>query len=435
MNKAQAIALFLLASFVGHAQSVNNWIETYTPGDGIRQVSRNGYETALSFYMQPGFEYRTYTDPNSELNLNRFRMRRLRMRIQGSSENHKMGYRVQYDFSGNGEIDATNSVYLLDAFVFYKPTKRIDIEIGKRATPTDNRELWMLSHTTQFVERSRLTSAFAAIREVGIFANGNFRMKRAGGYLRPYVAVTTGDGDALDQRNYGGLKVGGRLDYLPFGLFTYYGQFRQVDMVRENTPKLVVGVVSSYNAGMSSRRGRESGSILYLDGDLQPSLPNYLKIGADFMLKYRGFSAIGEFVHAQGSVPTDLVYRVRNDGSLATTFLVNGLQDPTNYVLGRMMVGQGYNLQAGYLLRNGLSLDLRYTQLVPAQHSFLTNGTFYNRPLYYTASVGKYFSRNYSYSVRASVTRATLAAGSNDIYGAPVEGHEWIFRLLTTYAF
>ena len=144
---------------------------------------------------------------------------------------------------------------------------------------------------------------------------------------------------------------------------------------------------------------------------------------------------IGEYVFADGSVPDDIVYRQRNDGSLATTFLVNGLQDPTNYVLGRMMLGSGVNLQAGYITRSGVSIDGRYTSLQPAEYSFLYNGTFYNRPTYLTASLGKYFERNYSYSIRAALTMVELAPGANDSNGNSIEGREMLFRLITTYAF
>ena len=118
----------------------------------------------------------------------------------------------------------------------------------------------------------------------------------------------------------GGLKLGGRIDYLPFGLFTNIGQFRQIDVMREQVPKLVVGIHYSHNSGMSSRRGRYSGRILYLNNNDEESLPDYSKYGLDFLFKYRGFSALGEYVKSAATVPTDITQRVRNDGSISTTF-------------------------------------------------------------------------------------------------------------------
>ena len=53
--------------------------------------------------------------------------------------------------------------------------------------------------------------------------------------------------------------------------------------MRELTPKFVIGVNYSHNSGMSSRRGRNSGSILYLNEFGQQSLPDYTKYGIDFL--------------------------------------------------------------------------------------------------------------------------------------------------------
>ena len=155
--------------------------------------------------------------------------------------------------------------------------------------------------------------------------------------------LTNGDGANVFSGDKGGLKVGGRLDFLPFGLFTNFGQFRQADVVRERTPKLVIGAHFSQNNGMSSRRGRESGAILYLDENDNESLPDYTKYGADFLFKYKGFSALGEYIKSKASVPEDITQRVRNDGSTSSSFTVNGMQDVDSYVKGRMMLGEAYN--------------------------------------------------------------------------------------------
>jgi len=410
-------------------------LQSYVPGDGIQLAKTRGYSTLIRGYIQPYYEFKDYTQEGDDRLLQRFRMRRLRLRVQGESEPHKIGYRMQFDFSGSSEFDEELNYYLLDAFVFYKPTKRITIEIGQRTTPTDNRELRMNSHTIQLAERSRVTSAFSSLREVGVFAQGRFRAGSRGAYWRPYVAVTTGDGGNLFQTNHGGWKWGGRIDYLPFGLFTNFGQFRGIDMVREQAPKLVIGGHYSFNSGMSSRRGRESGAIIYLTQDQTESLPDYWKTGVDMMFKWRGFTALAEFVHGNARVPDDIAYRVRNDGSVASTFLVDGIQDVENYVKGRMMIGNGYNFQMGYLFKRGFAVDGRYCHLDAPEHSFLNNGTFYNRPNYYTLGLSQYFNRNYGFSIKSSITFVDLNEGCNDINSNPITGNEWIFRVLTTFAF
>lgn len=424
--------LQILSSTALHAQEPA--VNFYRFGEGINITSKEGYSMSIRGYAQPMLEIKDYTDPSHDQLLNRFRMRRMRFRISGESEPLKIDYRVQFDLSGSAEIDNTEVYYLMDAYIAYNPTPRIKILFGQRATETNNREMMIGSQALQLIERSRVTSAFSTIREFGLHARGSFRMN-GGAYLRPYVSITNGDGQNVFARDRGGLKYGFRLDYLPFGLFTNLGQFRQADVVREPAPKLVLGITGSYNNEMSSRRGRVSGGILYLDINNEESLPDYYKFGADFMFKWRGFSAIGEFVFADATVPGDIVYRVRNDGSIANTFLVDGIQDVESYVKGRMMLGTGYNLQMGYVFKNGFSIDGRYAHLQPAEHSFLYNGTFYNRPNYYTLGVTKYLSRGYGFKVQASLTYVEVDPGSNDIFSNPITGNEWIGRVLTTIAF
>ena len=112
--------------------------------------------------------------------------------------------------------------------------------------------------------------------------------------------------------------------------------------MREQVPKLVVGVHYSHNSGISSRRGRYSGRILYLNSNDEESLPDYFKYGADFLFKYRGFSALGEYVKSAAIVPTDITQRIRSsNGTITSDFLApytdgnNGdLNDMINYVKG-----------------------------------------------------------------------------------------------------
>jgi hypothetical protein len=415
-------------------QAQNPRLNKYTLGEGLTFTGGKDYSINLRGYFQPYYEVKAYTDPTLEDNLSRFRMRRLRLRLSGEAAQQKIEYRFQADFSGNSETGDEAAGFLFDAWVAYNINRRWSVTLGQKVARTDNRELAMGSNTLMLPERSRVTSAFASIREFGLFVDGTIRMS-TNHYLRPHAALTNGDGLNVFGRDRGGLKVGGRLDYLPFGLFSYYGQFRQADLARELSPKLVVGVNYSLNYGMSSRRGRSSGDILYLNDAGEESLPNYTKYGVDFMFKYRGFTLLGEFVGTQATVPLDITQRVRNDGTTSRTFEVDGQQDVENYVKGRMMLGMGYNLQMGYVFKNLISIDGRYTHLDADQHSFLNNGTFYNRPNYYTLGVSKYFVRGYGFKIQASVTYVEAASGSNDVTGSPMNGNEWISRIITTFSF
>ena len=429
-------ALLLLLFFglnVLHAQGIQ--LNKYYPGEGLTFTSRSGYALSISGYAQPMMESRIQTDTNAVTsNQFRFRMRRVRVRIAGDSPSHKLSYRMQFDLSGTSEDGDATSQFLLDAFVKYDFARRISLTFGQRSTYTDNRELFMSSNTLQLVERSRLTSVFSSIREFGLFLQMDHRTS-SGSYFRNYLTLTNGDGPNVFKSDHGGLKMGARVDFLPFGLFTNFGQFREVDIMRENAPRLVVGASASYNMGMSSRRGRESGTILYLNEQLDESLPDYLKVGVDFLFKYKGLSALGEWVKSYGYVPDDLSIRVRNDGSTSTVFDVNGVQDVENYVKGRMMLGSGLNLQFGYLFKNLFSIDGRYTRLIADTNSFMNNATFYNRPAYYTVGASKYFGRNYGFKIQASLTYAEVGEGSLSANGIPLAGSEWYGRMITSIAF
>ena len=436
MKIIKIISLFLfLISFNINSQSSLN---SYSFGEGISFTADNGSMIKLSGYAQPHVEIKNYNDLEENSSSNRFRLRRLRLRFDGQASNPKFAYRFQVDLSGSSETGEATGDFLLDAYVSYDITNRIKVIFGQRSTYTDNRELFMNSNSLQLVERSRLTSAFSSIREFGLFLSGNFRLNSQGSYLRPYFVLTNGDGINNFDKDLGGLKIGGRIDFLPFGLFTNKGQFRQIDVMRELTPKFVIGVNFSHNSGMSSRRGRNSGSILYLNELGQQSLPDYTKYGIDFLFKYNGFSALGEYVKSSSTVPTDIIERARNDGSTSSSFLVNGVQDIESYVNGRMMLGEAYNIQMGYLFKSGITIDSRYTHLKADDNSFLNNATFYNRPNYYTLGIGKLLGRNYGAKIQGSITLVDGSLGvnhDNDTATDVVFKDELLFRLITTISF
>ena len=444
MNKLLlAVLAFVLCVNLNAQDAVFN---TYNFGEGLEFVSEDEHFFKLGGYIQPFVESRfIFNDTLGEnYNDNRFRLRRLRVRLSGNSLSYNLNYRVQFDLSGVSETGEESSNLLLDAFLTYSFNKRTKLTIGQRSLRSDNRELPMSSASLQLVERSRLTSSFAAIRDFGLFLQRDFRFKN-GSYLRNYFEITSGDGMNNFQKDHGGLKYGGRIDYVPFGLFTNMGQFRQADIMRERSVKLVVGVNYSYNQGMSSRRGRGGGQILYLDSLGNESLPDFIKMGVDFMLKAQGFSVLGEYQKTSSIVPDDITQRVRNNGTVSSSFLVDGQENVTNYVNGRIMLGSAYNIQMGYLLKSLYSFDLRYTHIESDEFSFLNNGTFYNRPNYYSFGISKYFARNYGFKIQASITyvdvseESTYATQTGDAsdpyYNIPHQGSEFLFRIITSLSF
>lgn len=392
--------------------SQNLLLGDYIPGNGITLASDDdNYKVVLRGYAQSLFESRRVRYDSvgffDKSVYNRFRARRVRLRISGKQSNPGFSYRLQLNLAESEVENDELSNVLWDAWVGYNINKYYRVSFGQKSSPTDNIEVLMASNTLQLPERSRLTGAFSNIREIGLFLDGRNNIKGSKWVIKPSVNITTGDGYGykFNSKDFGGLKYGARVNFLPFGLFRNFGQFRQGDLVRELNPKLLVGFSASYNDGITSRRGRRNGDFIYytLTGtDTSYQLPDFFKFGADILFKYRGFSLIGEFVQTKAFIPDGITHRndrYNNPNNLTTNFRT---YSPADYVRTQMMLGSGLNLQAGYIFKSLFSIDGRFTSLRPDELSFLNNSLFYNRNKYYEIGVSKYFTKNYTFKVQAS---------------------------------
>ena len=433
--------VFIYSFIINFNYSQDIILGDYIPGNGLAFSSTDqNYKVVLRGYSQSLFESKTRSFDSSNIldnNVyNRFRARRVRLRLSGNQLFPGFSYRLQVDLAQSVEGDGELSGLLLDAWVGYNITKKLKIIFGQKATPTDNLSVQMASNSLQLPERSRLTSAFASIREVGLFMEGKFKTGEKS-VLKSMLCITNGDWSNTLSNDFGGLKYGARINFLPFGTFRNFGQFRQVDMVRELSPKLMLGINGSYNVGMSSRRGRENGDFLFYNitnSDTSLRLPNYLKTGADLLFKYRGFSLIAEFIMTKAFISDDITTRndrYGNPEDLTTNFRGYSAEE---YVRTQLMMGSGINLQAGYLFKNLFSIDGRFTSLNPDEYSFMNNTSFYNRNKYYTIGISKYFSKNYSYKIQASYTLVDDAT-IRDLSSVDYRGSENILRLMVQIAF
>ena len=94
MNKALS---FFLASFLCvFLNAQNASFNTYNFGEGLEFVSEDAHSFKLGGYIQPMLESRLiFNDTlNENYNDNRFRMRRLRVRLSGKSPSNNIGYRI-----------------------------------------------------------------------------------------------------------------------------------------------------------------------------------------------------------------------------------------------------------------------------------------------------------------------------------------------------
>ena len=445
---------FLCFSLLNFYNSQDLILGDYIPGNGIVLASTdNNYKVVLRGYSQSLFESRTITYDSSAIidnnRYNRFRARRIRLRLSGNQSYPGFSYRLQLNLAESEADDGLLSNILWDAWLGYNINKTNKIVIGQKGTPTDNIEVQMASNTLQLPERSRLTGAFSSIRETGVFYDNRFKIGNKA-VIKSMINITTGDGYAynVNSRDYGGLKYGARVNILPFGLFRNFGQFRQVDMVRELNPKLLVGFSGSFNNGMSSRRGRRNGDFLFynITGiDTTYRLPNYLKLGADLLFKYRGFSLLAEYVNTKAFIKDDITHRNDRYGDDPTQITSSfGAWDENDfitvssdeYVKRQLILGSGINIQAGYLFKSLFSIDGRFTKLSPDDFSFMNNAVYYNRQNFYEIGFSKYFSKNYSFKIQASyrfIDNAKLRA--QDYERLEFEASENVFYLMVQVAF
>lgn len=438
--------LFLFFLFYSPYHSQNLILGDYIPGNGLTFASSDdNYKVVLRGYTQSLFESRQMTYDSSGIinknSYNRFRARRVRLRLSGKQIYPGFSYRLQLNLAESEGDNEELSNILWDAWVGYNINKYYRISFGQKSSPSDNLELLMASNTLQLTERSRVTSAFSNIREIGFFVDGRNNIPGSKMVIKPSLSITSGDGYGFKSisKDYGGLKYGGRINFLPFGLFRNFGQFRQVDMVRELTPKLLIGFNGSYNVGMSSRRGRRNGDFLYYkieSSDTSYSLPNYLKYGVDVLFKFRGFSLLAEFVQSKVYFSDSITHRndrYGNPESIITNF--RGYS-PYDYVRTQLMLGSGLNIQGGYLFKNLLSIDGRITILNPDNLSFMNNTLFYSRNKYYELGFSKYFNKNYSFKIQASYRFVDDALLRHPNYGTEsFKGNENIIFIMVQIAF
>ena len=213
--------------------------------------------------------YQANLNKDFELQSNTFRMRRVRVSVEGKLTK-TLSYKIQGDF--------TRSPMLVDAFVKYKPCNEFAIQIGQFKTPFSlespinpvNLEIFDYGESIQkLVGYSDVCGVGGLGRDLGIMASGDlFPVEGKDFTIVNYsIGLFNGNGpNALDNNNRKDLV--GRLEIHP--------------MVKELT------ISGSYYNGIyykdadnNGKRDRWSAGIQYTDGDLM--------IRAEYLNGYTGY--------------------------------------------------------------------------------------------------------------------------------------------------
>lgn len=363
--------------------------KSYVLGDGITFRSALG-SLNLNQTLQTLFLVNT---PNKNLSApsSEFAINRARLNLFANVFDSKLSVSARLNFSSNYKSATTGNrsfnTVLQEANIEYRPNRKHTFNIGLRADYIDSRETRIEGESLGFIDRSAVSAAFDAIFDYGIRYKGNYNI---GGnqLLKPYLSITSGDSRSGIQKNFGGFKYGIRLDYLPLGKFSRGGEFYMDDSYREEKPKLVVGMVYSYNDGATSAAGTNGGRWLYGDATQKILLPNYSKFGVDYLFKYNGFYSMGSFVTTQANVPNGITGEFKLNGSFSPYPITQTEEQTKNTVLTRLNLGSGFNVQAGYLLRSNWAFGARYSTL--NDNTITANFADQNR--HYTLVTTKYLS-------------------------------------------
>ena len=250
-----------------------------------------------------------------------------------------------------------------------------------------NVERVVSSANLQLVDRSLLNSRFNIDRDLGVQLRHKTNL--GGDFLmREKFAVSQGEGRNVTEGNEGGLQYTARLEFLPFGTFKSKGDYSQSDLKREAKPKLMLGFTYNYNQGAVRERGFAGDYMIRTDGSIYET--DQTTIFADAMLKYNGFSFMGEYAKrtADDEIATEL------DGLTPTGDLV--------------LTGNALNLQAGYLFKSNYEIAARFTTL---EYENVTGALPTEQ---YTLGVNKYVV-GHKLKVQSDISYTTLDGNDDNI--------------------
>lgn len=318
-----------------------------------------------------------------------FRVRRLRLRMDGFVVNPKLTYYIQLSFSRADMDFATtdNSKYnvspnvVRDAMIFYKPNHHFTLGFGQGKLP-GNRQRVVSSGELQFADRSIVNSTFTLDRDFGFFATYEGKLGKTPVYLLK-GAISSGKGRMNVVSHNTGLCYTGRVEFLPFGKFTNKGDYFEGDLEREQKPKLSLAAGYGWNT-FAVRAGGQLGKDL-------PKPYDMLTFITDGVLKYKGWALSSEYMRRTS----------RNQPTIATT-------DNVNYVY----IGNGTNTQLSYCFKNRWELAGRFAQITP------TNAVWQKTPQErnYTFGLNKYLNHhrvkvqwNLSYITKKNLFTQTFA--------------------------
>ena len=328
------IFLFLVGS-TAIAQNESDERALLEVQNGISISKDSLFKLNLRFRMQNRFGMRSESGEDLSIEQTDFRVRRMRLRLDGYVLNPRIQYYIQLGFS-KSDMDLDGGSFaqpIRDAIIYYYLNPNFYIGFGQSKLP-GNRERVVSSGNLQFVDRSIANGVFTLDRDFGFFAYYTIPNKGKAQYQLK-GAVSTGEGRNPSPGD-NGLSYTGRIEFLPFGKFKNGGDYSEGDLEFEPKPKLSLALTLNSNQNAMRARG-QLGSDLYAKRDQKVLI-------VDAMFKYKGWGVLAEYFQRKSPDPI-----TRN--SLGATRVV--------------WIGKGHNIQLSKMISSKSELALRYAEVRP----------------------------------------------------------------------
>ncbi|QTD36650.1 porin [Polaribacter batillariae] len=303
-----------------------------------------------SFTMKIGLRFQTLATSqwaiNSGLTNSETAMsiRRSRLKFNGFAFSPKLKYKIELglsnrDQSGISQFTSNAPRYIMDAILKWNFAGNFVLWLGQAKLP-GNRERVISSGNLQQVDRSLLNSRFNIDRDIGIQLRHKFNLTNTF-LVKEIFSIAQGEGRNVTTENIGGYQYTTRVELFPFGDFKNRGDYKGSDLMFEKKPKLSIGFTYDFNNNASKTRSNQG---FYMVNDTGFYSTNISTIFIDAMYKHKGFSFMAEYANRNA----DDAFAKNSDGTLTGDIV---------------QVGNGLNLQTGYLLSKTLEISGRYTNI------------------------------------------------------------------------
>ncbi|PKA83155.1 phosphate-selective porin O/P [Ulvibacter sp. MAR_2010_11] len=329
-----------------------------------------------------------YSDDTYGKASSNFLVRRARLKFSGFAYSPKLKYKMELglsnrDISGASEFTGNSPNYILDAVVMWNFYENFELWAGQTKLP-GNRERVISSANLQLVDRSLLNSRFNIDRDMGLQLRHHIDVSESF-VIKEMFAVSQGEGRNVTTGNLGGHQYTGRVEILPLGEFEGKGDYSGGDLKRESTPKLALGATYDFNNNAVKNRSNQGS---YMANDLGFYETNISTLFIDAMFNYKGLSIMAEYSNRDAE---DAI--AKNSDGTATGDTVQ--------------VGNGFNVQSGYVFPSNWEVTGRYTTIDLDQN--ITGKDVENQ---YTLGLSKYIV-GHKLKVQTDVSYTTIG-GEND---------------------